>query len=155
MIRIIKANFNNPLHCEAEIQLMRCYMGDKMGANNLHTIEEEEKLIIGLKGQPNVLVFFALWNNNIVGLTNSFINFSTFSTQPFINIHDVIVFPHYRRLGIGKRLIEENIRYGKEVLRCSKITLEVRADNDAAKKLYQSLGFDFTTPEMLFWTKLL
>jgi ribosomal protein S18 acetylase RimI-like enzyme len=37
--------------------------------------------------------------------------------------------------------------------RCCRITLEVREDNRIAQKLYKSMGFEPTVPEMLYWRK--
>lgn len=154
-IEIVRCNFNNPIHCQAEIDLMKDYMMDEMGGVSALTSEENVKLIEGLKNLPTALVLLALYEEKFVGLTNSFVNFATFTVQKFINIHDVIVKPGYRGLGIGKRLLEENIRIAGEDYNCSKITLEVRSDNVVAQSLYHSLGFHDSEPKMFFWTKYL
>ena len=154
-LQILKCDFNNPLHCEAEIRLMRDYMTDKMGGKPPLTDKENQLLIEGLKNHPTTLTLLAVYKDEFVGLTNSFINFATFSVKKFLNIHDVIVSSSYRGKGIGKRLLEENIRIAKEELNCSKITLEVRDDNRIAQQLYASLGFKDSNPPMYFWTKYL
>lgn len=154
-LSIIKCDFSNPLHCEAEIKLMRDYMKDKMGGKPPLTDEENISLIDGLKNHPTTFTLLAVYKGEFVGLTNSFINFATFSVKKFLNIHDVIVSSLYRGKGIGKRLLEENIRIAKEELDCAKITLEVRDDNKVAQQLYTSLGFKDSNPPMYFWTKYL
>lgn len=57
-----------------------------------------------------------------------------------VDIHNLAVHPAYRRQGIGRSLlqavIDEARRNG-----LSQVTLEVRKSNEAAQKLYQSLGF--------------
>lgn len=57
------------------------------------------------------------------------------------HITTVAVDPGQRRRGIGRRLTEEILRRAKEKgLVCA--TLEVRASNDPAIRLYENLGFE-------------
>lgn len=56
------------------------------------------------------------------------------------DIHNLAVHPGYRRQGIGRSLLQEVIGETKRS-RCSRVTLEVRKSNQAAQKLYHSLGF--------------
>ena len=57
-----------------------------------------------------------------------------------VDIHNLAVHPAYRRRGIGTALlravIDEARRHG-----VTRVTLEVRKSNEAAQKLYLSLGF--------------
>lgn len=152
-VEIIRCDFENPEHCQAEIDLMREYMIDKMGGAKPLSDEENKKLIEGLKNLPTTITLLAKYKDEFVGLTNGFVNFGTFAVKPFLNIHDVIVKSSHRGKRIGKLLLEENIRIAKEELNCAKITLEVRDDNAVAQNLYKSLGFGDTTPLMYFWSK--
>lgn len=148
-------DFNNKEHCNAVIMLLNHYMSGTMGGSlPLHSAENGLKVIDGLKKHPSKLVILASIADEFVGMTVSFINFSTFSVKPFINIHDVIVLNKYRRSGIGKRLMEETISHAKE-MGCSKITLEVREDNFVAQGLYKRYGFEECRPPMHFWSKYL
>jgi ribosomal protein S18 acetylase RimI-like enzyme len=151
--KIIRCDFDNPLHCQAEISLLKEYMADKMGGVKPLNDPENKRLVEGLKNQPNALVLLAFYEKEYVGLTNSFINFGTFRAMKFLNIHDVIVKSSFRGKGIGRKLLEENIRIASQELNCAKITLEVRQDNVIAQKLYNSLGFRETNPSMYFWAK--
>ena len=56
------------------------------------------------------------------------------------HITDLAVGEKYRNKGIGKELIEKILFLAKE-LKIRSIFLEVRESNEAARKLYQKLGF--------------
>jgi ribosomal protein S18 acetylase RimI-like enzyme len=81
-------------------------------------------------------------------------NFATFTVKPFINIHDVIVTGDWRNKGIGRKMIEAVIQKATEA-GCSKVTLEVREDNENAKYLYNTLGFYDAEPRQYYWQKYL
>jgi len=57
-----------------------------------------------------------------------------------IDIHNLAVDPAYRRQGIGRSLLAAVIEEARDS-GLSRVTLEVRKSNDAAQRLYQSLGF--------------
>jgi ribosomal protein S18 acetylase RimI-like enzyme len=153
-IEVFECDFSILNHCAKLVELMNDYIDDEMGGGEPHKGESIIYLINGLKAHPSKLILFASVNQEIVGLANCFINFSTFSAKHFINIHDLIVKKQYRCKGIGQRLLE-TISKKAEELKCSKITLEVREDNQQAQNLYKKLGFDDSEPKMLYWTKYL
>jgi len=153
-IEIIPCDFNNTAHCEALVNLMNEYISDKMGGGEQYTEEQKTRLIEGLKQHPSKLVLFAVSGDQFIGLVNSFINFATFTVQPFINIHDVIVTDSWRNNGVGRRMLQAVIDRAAE-MGCSKVTLEVRADNNSAKYLYNSLGFHDSEPRQYYWSKYL
>lgn len=57
-----------------------------------------------------------------------------------VDIHNLAVHPTYRRKGVGKSLLQAVIDEGRR-RGSSRVTLEVRRSNEAAQRLYQSLGF--------------
>lgn len=62
------------------------------------------------------------------------------SVMGWADMMNIAVDPQYRRLGIGKRLVEElEVRLRKSQVTC--LTLEVRASNEGAIALYDQLGF--------------
>jgi len=130
------------------------YISDKMGDGVPHTDEQKVLLVQGLKNHTSKLVLFARSEGRIVGLTNCFINFSTFTVKPFINVHDVIVTGSWRNKGVGRRMLEKVIEVAIET-GCSKVTLEVREDNENAKYLYGDLGFHDASPRQYYWAKYL
>jgi ribosomal-protein-alanine N-acetyltransferase len=56
-------------------------------------------------------------------------------------LESIGVAPEWQRHGVGRTLLEALLRTLKE-LGVTKLTLEVRASNDAAQKLYRTLGFE-------------
>jgi len=82
------------------------------------------------------------------------VNFATFTVKPFINIHDVIVTAAWRGNGIGRKMLEKVLETA-DGMDCSKVTLEVREDNQSARALYNSLGFMDADPRQFYWAKFL
>ena len=62
------------------------------------------------------------------------------SVLGWADMMNIAVDPNYRRLGIGRRLVEElEARLKENTVTC--LTLEVRASNEGAIALYDQLGF--------------
>ena len=57
------------------------------------------------------------------------------------HITNVAVHPDYRRMGIGRRLVETTLLDGRQK-GVYNFTLEVRVSNEAAQSLYKGLGFE-------------
>ena len=55
-------------------------------------------------------------------------------------IHDVVVSEDFRRIGLGRKLVNHMLRTGRHEGICD-FTLEVRKSNEAAIKLYEEFGF--------------
>lgn len=55
-------------------------------------------------------------------------------------VQRIAVLPAWRGLGLGRELMEAMVDFAR-VQKASAITLEVRAGNAAARKLYESYGF--------------
>jgi ribosomal protein S18 acetylase RimI-like enzyme len=148
----VYCNYNNTIHREKLVEILNCYIKDPMGGGELLDINRGQKLIAGLSAHPASFVLFILYNSYFAGLATCFINFSTFKIKPYINLHDFIIKNEFRGLGLGQVLLDKVISIASERGYC-KVTLEVRADNTAAKTLYQKTGFKETEPAMHFWTK--
>ena len=151
-IDFIFCDYTDPVHQKTLVDLINHYTADPMGGCVPLTTEQSGQLIAGLSAHHSSFVLFVKSDSTVAGLATCFINFSTFKAKPYINIHDVIVRKEYRGSGLGRALLEKIIALAHERGYC-KVTLEVREDNIAAQKLYQSLGFEDTYPPMWFWTK--
>jgi ribosomal protein S18 acetylase RimI-like enzyme len=139
---------------DAVLQLVDTYARDAMGIGQPLPEETCQRMIDGLRSHPASAQFVAYADGRPVGLAVCFLGFSTFTGRPLINVHDLIVHPDYRRLGIGRELLEQVEEAARE-RDCCKVTLEVRHDNTSAKSLYAQRGFAPGQPPYEFWTKSL
>ncbi|HET9917374.1 MAG TPA: ribosomal protein S18-alanine N-acetyltransferase [Candidatus Binatia bacterium] len=57
-----------------------------------------------------------------------------------IDVHNLAIAPEFRRLGIARMLMRQ-VMAAAGSQSATRVTLEVRQSNEAAKKLYASLGF--------------
>lgn len=156
---VISAQLNNPDHAKSIISLLSSYATDTMGGGKDLSPYVKKNLIPALKTRPGVYVFLAMVQSEPVGLGICFEGFSTFFARPLLNIHDLIVIPEFRGLGIGKKILEKIEDKAKE-LKCCKLTLEVLEGNQRARKLYNQFGFggyelDEKLGKALFWEKKL
>lgn len=145
-------DFTNEEHCKQLAALINQYIADPMGGGAPLTPIQQLRLVDGLANHPSSFVLFILSDEQILGLATCFINFSTFSAKQVINIHDLIIDQRYRGKGLGRELIQA-IEVIANERKCGKITLEVRADNYTAKKLYYDHGFTEGKSKMYFWRK--
>ena len=83
---------------------------------------------------PSCLYLAALEGDTLLG----YIGVQTVLDEGYIN--NVAVRPEYRRRGIASALISLLIEQAREI-GLAFLTLEVRASNDAARALYEKLGF--------------
>ncbi|MDR1718523.1 MAG: GNAT family N-acetyltransferase [Dysgonamonadaceae bacterium] len=153
-ITIHLCDYNNHDDRNAVATLINAYIDDEMGGGTPLDCSQQQQLLEALQQHPKSIVILAVLQGVRCGMLVAFENFSTFSVRPMINIHDIIVLKAYRGKRVGKRLMESVIELAKNRL-CSRITLEVREDNIAARHLYQSLGFAATSPIMDYWRKYL
>lgn len=57
-----------------------------------------------------------------------------------VHVNNVAVRPEYRRRGIGEQLLHQVLAWARDK-RVTQAVLEVRAENTAAQRLYESCGF--------------
>lgn len=70
--------------------------------------------------------------------------FAGWTVADEMHINNIASHPEYRRMGIGRRLIEHAVNEG--LMRgVSFVLLEVRASNEIAQALYKKLGFSYVS----------
>ncbi|MDI1282523.1 GNAT family N-acetyltransferase [Brevundimonas sp.] len=156
-IDVIRADYTDPRHATAIIDLLDAYARDPMGGNHPLSAAVREGLVPALAARSDAVSILAFVDGVPAGLVNMFEGFSTFKCKPLMNIHDVTVLADFRGLGLARRMLAmaEAIAIERG---CCKLTLEVLDGNHTAKALYHSLGFagyalDPATGQAVFWEK--
>ncbi|CAN5194326.1 GNAT family N-acetyltransferase [soil metagenome] len=156
-VEIVRADYGDPRHAEAIVELLDAYARDPMGGGQPLNDKSKAGLVAALAARPTALSVLAFVDGEPAGLINAFEGFSTFKCAPLLNIHDVAVSPAFRKRGLARRMLKV-----VEVLAvergCCKLTLEVLDGNGPAKALYDSIGFagyslDPATGSARFWEK--
>lgn len=150
-LEIVEVDLSNKKHADAVLTVTNRYAKDPMGRGASLSDSTQRTLITELKKIPMYIGFVAFIDGKPAGLANCFYTLSSFKAAPVINIHDLIVMPDYRSMGIGKALIGTVTKKAKEK-NCCKVTLEVREDN-RARNLYEREGFSYGEPMMYFMSK--
>jgi ribosomal protein S18 acetylase RimI-like enzyme len=151
-VTIIQADLDNKKHALDIVKIVDLFAQDPMGQDE--PLEEEVRvdLIAEMKKVPTAMTYIAYGKEeNPLGIVTCFIGFSTFTASKTFKIHDVVVHPDARGMGVGTKLLD-HVNEVAEGMGCSKITLEVREDNPA-KRLYEREGFEFGEPRWWYMTK--
>jgi ribosomal protein S18 acetylase RimI-like enzyme len=153
------ADYSNMQDGAELIHLLNLYAIDAMGGGEPLSEIVKNNLVEGLQSQPTAFSLIASIDGNPAGLANCFWGYSTFAAKPLINIHDIVVDPAFRGLGVAKALFAEIETIAAQKGAC-KVTLEVLSGNAPAKALYHSLGYgdyalDPKAGTALFWQKRL
>jgi ribosomal protein S18 acetylase RimI-like enzyme len=158
-VNIILADYHNPQHAAAIVELLDGYARDPMGGNEALSDGCKANLVAELAKIDGAFTLLAFIDGIPAGLANCFMGFSTFACKKLINIHDIAVDGRYRKRGVSQRLLQAVEVIGRE-RDCCKITLEVLSGNEAAKLAYRKFGFsdyqlDPDSGHALFWQKKL
>ena len=143
-LRICQADYADPLHISALIDLLDGYARDPMGGGEALSEYARTHLPAALASRPglfSVLAFDDAQNGLPVGLVNCVEGFSTFACQPLVNVHDVVVAVSHRGQRVGEQMLAKVDQLARERGAC-KLTLEVLAGNASAQKLYRRVGFE-------------
>jgi ribosomal protein S18 acetylase RimI-like enzyme len=142
-VRVVRADYANPVHAAAVVMLLNAYASDPMGGSAPLSDFAKANLVPSLAARPqafSVLAFAGSDDSKPVGLVNCIEGFSTFACKPLVNVHDVAVLAGYRGQRIGERMLELVEKLARERGAC-KLTLEVLSGNAGAMRLYQRAGF--------------
>ena len=139
-VTVCQANYANPVHAAALVQLLDAYALDPMGGGEGLSDFAKANLIPGLAARPQAFSVLAFSGDVPVGLVNCIEGFSTFACKPLVNVHDVAVLPAYR----GQRIADQMLALCETIARqrgACKMTLEVLQGNTGAVRAYERFGF--------------
>jgi GNAT superfamily N-acetyltransferase len=156
---IVPADYADPRHQELIPFLLDAYARDPLGGGKPLREEVKANLVGELRKLPNALSLLGFCDGKPAGLVNAFFAFSTFQCKPILNIHDMIVLPEYRGLGLSQRLLAAAETLAR-AQGCCKLTLEVLSGNDVAMRSYRKFGFtgyelDPQVGQAMYWQKWL
>lgn len=151
------ADYNNAEDAKNIIEQLDEYARDPMGGGIALSKDVKENLIPNLAKREDALSFIIFVNGKAAGMANCFEGFSTFKSQPLLNIHDFAISKKYRGMGLALQLMAEIESFAVKKNYC-KLTLEVLEGNKVAQNAYIKYGFKGyqLEPELgqaLFWEK--
>ncbi len=142
-IRVLQADYANPAHAAALVQVLDAYAHDPMGGGEGLSDFAKTALVPALAARPqafSVLAYAGADDSTPVGLVNCMEGFSTFACRPLVNVHDLAVIDGYRGQRIGERMLALVQTLALQRGAC-KLTLEVLNSNASAIRLYERAGF--------------
>ncbi len=151
-IHVREARLEDESEIRVLFEILDAYARGPGGQGAPLSDEARANLGPGLRARPNALVLFGCEGERVLGVAVCFWGFSTFSGRPSVNLHDFAVRPGSRGRGVGSALLAELERRARS-LGCSKITLEVHASNEGARRLYARHGFEGWDPPTMFVAK--
>ena len=139
-ITIVEADLATAEHQHAVRALTADYALDPMGNGAPLADAVLDRLVAGLRDLGTAVIMLAYVDGQPAAIATCFLGFSTFQGRRLLNVHDFAVRPAYRGRGVGGVLMEA-VKQKASDLGCCKVTLEVQAHNDAARRLYERSGF--------------
>jgi GNAT superfamily N-acetyltransferase len=140
MLHTCLADYGNPTHGRALVDLLDHYARDPSGGGEALSDFAKAHLVSGLAARPQAFSVLAFAGDEPVGLVNCIEGFSTFKCLPLVNVHDVVVRGSHRGLRVGERMLEVVEQEARRRGAC-KLTLEVLEGNVSAQKLYARIGY--------------
>jgi GNAT superfamily N-acetyltransferase len=140
MIDILLADYRNPAHARALVELLDSYARDPAGGGTPLAPEVLAELPEALAARPHAFSVLACDGDLPIGLVNCIEGFSTFACKPLVNVHDVVVLASHRGQRVAQRMlmrVEEEAR----ARGACKLTLEVLSGNRSALRAYKREGF--------------
>lgn len=139
-LRISQADYNNPVHAGALVQLLDAYAQDPAGGGTPLSDFAKANVVQELAKRPQAFSVLAFDADAPVGLVNCIEGFSTFACKPLVNVHDVVVRSSHRGQRVGEHMLALVAQIAMQRGAC-KLTLEVLSGNTSAMTLYQRIGF--------------
>lgn len=153
------ADYRDRKHGADLLAMMDHYSRDPFGAGEPLADVCHRELLGRLAEFPGAFSVLAYRGDEVLGLTNCFMGFSTFQCKPLVNIHDVVVLEAARGLGVCTAMMGKVAEVARE-RGCGKITLEVLEKNLPAQSAYRKCGFkpyalDEAFGQAEFWQRYL
>ena len=104
-------------------------------------LSEAELIKSAFSENPWVYIFVAKIDTKVVGMALYYYGFSTWKGRS-LHLEDLIVNENYRKLGIGKALMNQVLQIAKTE-KVERMSWEVLDWNEPAIKFYESLGAVF------------
>lgn len=139
-LRVVQADYADPLHGQAVLALLDAYARDPAGGGEPLSDFARAHLVAELAARPAVFSVLAFDGDVPVGLANCIEGFSTFACLPLVNVHDLAVLASHRGRGVGQALLAQVEQLARRRGAC-KLTLEVLSGNRQAMGLYERCGF--------------
>lgn len=139
-LKVLRADYANPLHAAALVNLLDAYACDPMGGAHALSDFAKAHLVSALAARPQAYSVLAFDGEQAIGLVNCIEGFSTFACRPLVNVHDVAVLASHRGQKVAEKMLALAESIAVERGAC-KLTLEVLSGNVGACRLYQRLGF--------------
>lgn len=140
MIQTLLADYRNPRHARALVELLDGYARDPAGGGTALAEAVKAGLPTALAVRPQAFSVLAFDGEQPVGLINCMEGFSTFACQPLVNVHDVVVLASHRGQRVVRRMFETVEAEARRRGAC-KLTLEVLSGNAPALRAYEREGF--------------
>lgn len=153
-VEVLEADLSDPGHVEVLFEILDAYARGPGGQNAPLGDLARRHLGPGLRDHPNAFVLFGRLDGRIVGAAVCVWSYSTFAGRPSVNLHDFSVLPDAQGRGVGSALLAALEQRARE-RGAAKITLEVVATNDGARRLYHRHGFRDGEPPVHFLTRRL
>lgn len=139
-LQVCRADYGNPAHAAALVQLLNAYAQDPAGGGQPLNDFAKTHLVAELAARPQAFSVLAFDGVEPVGLVNCIEGFSTFACRPLVNVHDVVVLSSHRGRRVGEQMLLLVEQIARERGAC-KLTLEVLQGNRSAITLYERIGF--------------
>ncbi|GAA4345297.1 GNAT family N-acetyltransferase [Variovorax defluvii] len=140
MVKVLLADYRDPVHAEAVVGLLDSYARDPAGGGTPLAPEVLAELPAALAARPQAFSVLAYDGDQAVGLVNCIEGFSTFACRPLVNVHDVVVLPSHRGQRVAQRMFARVEAEARARGAC-KLTLEVLSGNRSALRAYEREGF--------------
>ena len=99
------------------------------------------------------VIFLAVVNNQAVGFAQLYPLFSSVSLKRVWVLNDLLVLPEWRNNGVGNALLTRIREFAVET-EAKSVILETAPDNQAARRLYESNGYQLDNEYLHFVLKM-